>query len=240
MGECPPAAPWNRPRRPADIALAQMQETMNPKNRHLNEYLKGAAKIRKLAELLRKLRTGDSLAGAAAAATVSKKELNQLLDVIEDELARRLPKEPSRRAQCAPGEIAHAQLYSDGASRGNPGRAACAAVLCDEGGDEILTRAELLGVATNNVAEYEGVLLGLRLARDLRVPSVALRLDSELVVRQLQGVYKVKHPALRPLHEQAKILLSGFAKVSIEHIPRAENARADELANAALDGTAEP
>ena len=202
----------------------------------LKDVVADSGKIKKILKLLATLRGGDTLATAAGTAAVSQKDLDRLLDTIESELKARLPKKPKTRVKRKPGTLQHATLYSDGASRGNPGKASCAVVLCDETGEEILTRSESLGVATNNVAEYRGVILGLQLAREFAVPSIELRLDSELVVKQLKGLYKVKHPVLKPLYEQTKILLSGFSTVSIEHIPRDQNMRADEIANEALDG----
>jgi ribonuclease HI len=102
---------------------------------------------------------------------------------------------------------------------------------------ELLAQAsELLGVATNNVAEYRGLLLGLRRASELGATDVELINDSELVARQLSGVYKVKHPDMRPLHAQAIAALRVFEHWSIRSVPREQNAQADALVNAALDG----
>jgi ribonuclease HI len=95
--------------------------------------------------------------------------------------------------------------------------------------------SERIGHASNNVAEYQAVLLGLERARELGGTEVELINDSELVARQLTGVYKVKHPSMKPLHRQARALLAGFDGWSIRSVPRADNARADELVNAALD-----
>lgn len=130
--------------------------------------------------------------------------------------------------------------YSDGGSRGNPGRAACAAVIYDDSGDELLTRAREIGVATNNVAEYEGVVLALELCKELGAGSVVLRIDSELVARQIQGRYRVKHPDLKPYFARATSLLESFEGFSVEHVPREKNERADALVNACLDGKDEP
>jgi ribonuclease HI len=98
--------------------------------------------------------------------------------------------------------------------------------------DEI---AEPIGVATNNVAEYRAVLRAIEGARALGATEVELVNDSELVARQLTGAYKVKHPAMKPLYEQAIVALRGFDRWQIRSVPRAENARADALVNAALD-----
>lgn len=123
----------------------------------------------------------------------------------------------------------------DGGARGNPGPAAAACVVSDTDGQVLLEDAELLGSVTNNVAEYRALLLGLRRARDLGADEVEVIGDSELVVKQVQGVYKVKHPAMRPLHAEALAALRGFSSWSIRSVPRAQNAHADALVNQALD-----
>ena len=127
-------------------------------------------------------------------------------------------------------------VHVDGGSRGNPGPAAGAAVISAPDGELLAQASELLGVATNNVAEYRGLLLGLRRASELGATDVELINDSELVARQLSGVYKVKHPDMRPLHAQAIAALRVFEHWSIRSVPREQNAQADALVNAALDG----
>jgi ribonuclease HI len=129
-------------------------------------------------------------------------------------------------------------LHVDGGARGNPGPAAIGVVISAADGEVLDELAEPIGVATNNVAEYRAVLRGLEQARALGAGEVELVNDSELVARQLTGVYKVKHPAMKPLHAAAIEALRGFERWSIRSVPRAENARADALVNAALDGTA--
>ena len=126
-------------------------------------------------------------------------------------------------------------VHVDGGARGNPGPAAAAAVLSTPGGDIVDEAHEYLGVATNNVAEYRGLLLGLQRARALGADEVEVVNDSELVAKQVNGVYKVKHPDMRPLHAEALKVLQGFARWSIRSVPRAENAAADALVNQALD-----
>ncbi len=127
-------------------------------------------------------------------------------------------------------------VHVDGGSRGNPGPAAGAVVISGPDGEVLATDAELLGVATNNVAEYRGLLLGLERARALGAREVDVINDSELVAKQVNGVYKVKHPDMLPLHAQALAALRGFDRWSIRSVPRAQNAQADALVNAALDG----
>lgn len=127
-------------------------------------------------------------------------------------------------------------LYVDGGARGNPGPAAAAAVIGTPEGAVLEEVSELLGETSNNVAEYRALLLGLERARTIGASEVEIINDSELIARQLTGAYKVKHAALLPLHRQAVELLGSFRRWSIKSVPRAENARADALVNAALDG----
>ena len=126
-------------------------------------------------------------------------------------------------------------VHVDGGSRGNPGPAAAAAVISTPEGEVLDEAATVLGRATNNVAEYRGLLLGLERARALGATEVEVVNDSELVARQVNGAYKVKHPDMRPLYEEAKAALQGFARWSIRSVPRAQNADADALVNQALD-----
>lgn len=127
-------------------------------------------------------------------------------------------------------------VHVDGGARGNPGPAAAAAVLSTPDGDVVDRIGERLGETTNNVAEYRGLLLGLGRARELGATAVDVVNDSELVARQVNGAYKVKHAAMRPLHAEAMALLDGFDAWSIRSVPRAQNAEADRLVNETLDG----
>lgn len=128
------------------------------------------------------------------------------------------------------------RLFSDGASRGNPGLAAAGLVLYGgPTGAELFREGRALGILTNNQAEYRALLLGLAAAQRLGVERLEIAMDSELIVRQLEGRYKVKHPQLKPLYEEARLALAGFTGWRVQHVPRAENALADALANAALD-----
>ncbi|HEY1882741.1 MAG TPA: ribonuclease HI family protein [Candidatus Cybelea sp.] len=128
-----------------------------------------------------------------------------------------------------------ATLFADGGSRGNPGPAAGAAVLLDPDGETIEEIHEYLGIATNNVAEWTGLLLGLQAARARGIRRLAVRLDSELVVKQLRGEYRVKNAGLVPLYQRARALVRGFELIDIKHVPRKQNAAADRLVNLALD-----
>ena len=126
-------------------------------------------------------------------------------------------------------------VHVDGGARGNPGPAAAAAVVSAPDGELLDEAAVTLGTATNNVAEYRGLLLGLERAKALGATEVEVINDSELVARQVNGVYKVKHPDMRPLHAAALGALGEFERWSIRSVPRAENADADALVNQALD-----
>jgi ribonuclease HI len=133
-----------------------------------------------------------------------------------------------------------AMLFADGGSRGNPGPAASAAVLLDPGGELIEEIGAYLGVATNNVAEWTALVLGLEAAAKRGIRRLGVRLDSELVVKQLGGEYRVKHSGLQPLYARARRLLRDFAEVEIRHVPRKQNALADALVNRVLDQEAQP
>jgi ribonuclease HI len=126
-------------------------------------------------------------------------------------------------------------VHVDGGARGNPGPAAAAAVISTPEGEVLDEARELLGVASNNVAEYRGLLLGLERARELGADEVEVVNDSELVAKQVNGLYKVKHPDMRPLHARAVEALRGFERWTVRSVPRAENAAADALVNQALD-----
>ena len=128
-------------------------------------------------------------------------------------------------------------VHVDGGSRGNPGPAAIGVVVADPDGTVLDEVAEAIGIATNNVAEYRALLRGLERAVALGAREVDLVNDSELVARQLTGAYKVKHPAMKPLYEQAISALRGFDRWGIRSVPRAQNARADALVNQALDSS---
>jgi ribonuclease HI len=126
-------------------------------------------------------------------------------------------------------------VHVDGGARGNPGPAGIAAVVSDPSGGVLREESRRIGEATNNVAEYRAVLLGLELARELGARGVELVNDSELVARQIGGQYRVKHEGLRPLHREVMAALRGFDSWSVRTVPRSQNARADALVNRALD-----
>lgn len=127
-----------------------------------------------------------------------------------------------------------ATLYTDGGSRGNPGPAGIGFVLSCENDREV-AGGEYVGETTNNQAEYRALLAGLRRAREEKVSELLCRLDSQLIVRQLTGEYRVKDADLKPLFAEVQNLAASFEKISFEHVPREENARADKLVNEAID-----
>jgi probable phosphoglycerate mutase len=130
-------------------------------------------------------------------------------------------------------------VEADGGSRGNPGPAGYGAVVVDAATGEVLAeRAGGLGVATNNVAEYQGLIAGLRAAIELNATDVEVRMDSKLVVEQMSGRWQIKHPSMRPLAAEAAGLVRQLGRVRFRWVARAENARADALANRAMDAQA--
>jgi ribonuclease HI len=126
-------------------------------------------------------------------------------------------------------------IHTDGASRGNPGEAGMGVVISDPQGRTVKEIKLYLGMATNNVAEYRALIYALEKAWHLGASKVRIYLDSELVVRQMRGEYKVREAHLKILNQQAVEALNHFSKYSIDHIPREENRRADQLANEAID-----
>ena len=131
-------------------------------------------------------------------------------------------------------------IYGDGGSRGNPGPAGSGAIVRDVSGKTVFTVSEYLGVTTNNVAEYTGVIRALgqlqeKLGEKSFQTSVLVRMDSMLVVKQMRGEYKIKHPNLIPLAREMSVLVSRFASVAFEHVYREHNKDADRLANEAMD-----
>jgi len=128
-----------------------------------------------------------------------------------------------------------ARLFTDGGARGNPGPAAYGFVLESEDGTVLAAEGEAIGTATNNVAEYSGLIAGLEKAIELHVPQVEVVSDSELMVKQMRGEYRVKNEALRELYDEATALARRLGNVEYRHVKRAHNELADKLVNDALD-----
>lgn len=137
-----------------------------------------------------------------------------------------------RALQADPG---HLIVACDGAARGNPGPAGIGVQVTDGRGEVLGEIARGIGEATNNVAEYTAVIEGLALADELGGRSITLRSDSQLLINQLTGRYRVKTPHLQPLHRRARGLAAGFEGIAFEHVPREENREADRLANEGVD-----
>jgi ribonuclease HI len=133
------------------------------------------------------------------------------------------------------------RIFCDGGSRGNPGPAGVGAVVLDashEPPTQLASVSEAIGVATSNVAEYTALIRGLEVAAEHGAPRVEVRADSQLLIRQLEGRYRVKNAGLIPLHRRANELLAAYAEVDLQHVPREDNTDADALVNAALDAAA--
>ena len=126
-------------------------------------------------------------------------------------------------------------VHVDGGSRGNPGPAAAGAVLSTPDGEVVDEATELLGIVSNNVAEYRALLLGLQRARELGATEVEAVNDSELIAKQVNGQYKVKHADMKPLHAETLAALKAFERWTVRTVRREQNAHADALVNAALD-----
>ena len=143
----------------------------------------------------------------------------------------------SAHASAAPDDT-FATLWTDGAARGNPGPAGIGVMLKAPSGEVIVAEGRFVGHSTNNVAEYKALLLGLELALERGVSKVEVRADSELLIKQLKGEYRVRNAGLLPLYEQAQALLARFEAFRLKHVRREQNAEADRLANEGIDRVA--
>ncbi len=146
-----------------------------------------------------------------------------------------IPHPPGAATTRARATLERLKVYSDGAARGNPGPAGAGAVLVSPDGATVASLGRFLGEATNNYAEYHGLILGLQRALELGVSEVQVYADSQLVIRQLGGQYRVRNEGLRPLFDEALRLLRSFRKYELHHIPRERNTAADEMSNRAID-----
>jgi ribonuclease HI len=170
-------------------------------------------------------------------------EIDEQMELSKAERERRKreraqAEERERQAAAAAEEAERAKrtrLYTDGAARGNPGPAGAGAVILNPDGHIVAKIGKFLGDSTNNVAEYMGLILGLKRAKAMGIKELEVYSDSELLVKQLAGDYAVKADHLRPLHDEAKALLQGFSFIQVRHIPREENAQADAMSNRAID-----
>jgi ribonuclease HI len=140
----------------------------------------------------------------------------------------------------------HFTIHADGGSRGNPGPAGAGAMIRDELGNSVAAVSEFLGTRTNNYAEYEAVILAFEAlaklvgANKVGTTDVIVKMDSELVVKQMKGIYKVKHPTMKEQSARLKQTAGAFKSVTFTHVPRAQNSDADSLANEAMDRGSNP
>ncbi|HSN13537.1 MAG TPA: reverse transcriptase-like protein [Anaeromyxobacteraceae bacterium] len=176
------------------------------------------------------------------AARQAQEELDEAMNLSKVERDRRKAERAVQaereRAEVVAQEQARpvrTRLFTDGAARGNPGPAGAGAVIVNPDGHIVAKVGKFLGDSTNNVAEYMGLILGLRRAKAMGIKELDVLADSELMVKQLSGEYAVKAEHLKPLHLEAEALLKGFADVTVRHIPREENAQADAMSNRAID-----
>ncbi|HHL39609.1 MAG TPA: ribonuclease HI family protein [Deltaproteobacteria bacterium] len=142
---------------------------------------------------------------------------------------------PGRSVPAASTAV-EATINVDGASRGNPGKAGLGVIIREEPGGRVVRKiSRYLGETTNNVAEYSALIAALEAARELGLRRIRVLADSELMVRQIKGLYKVRNEGLRPLHARAAALIKSFDRFEIRHVPRGRNSEADAMANAAID-----
>jgi ribonuclease HI len=191
-----------------------------------------------------KVRKGSEVERAAARAAEELQESMELSKA-EREARRReralAAAEAEKQEQLVIAEVAalarpvHTRLYCDGAARGNPGPAGAGAVIVNPAGHIVAKVGKFLGDETNNVAEYMGLILGLKRAKAMGIKELEVLADSELVVKQVNGQYAVKAEHLQPLHAEAVALLKAFDQIEIRHIPREENGQADAMSNRAID-----
>jgi ribonuclease HI len=187
-----------------------------------------------------KVRKQSDVEKAAARSQVELDEEMELSKVEREQRKRERAAAAEReRAEAVAAEVAErakrTRLYTDGAARGNPGPAGAGAVIVSPDGHIVAKIGKFLGESTNNVAEYMGLILGLKRAKAMGIKELEVLADSELMVKQLAGDYAVKADHLKPLHDEAKALLRGFSWVEVRHIPREENAQADAMSNRAID-----
>jgi len=187
-----------------------------------------------------KVRRQSDVEKAAARSAV---EIEEAMDLSRNEREQRRKERAAQEAAERAAQEAAAQaeaakrtrLFTDGAARGNPGPAGAGAVIVSPDGHIVAKIGKFLGDSTNNVAEYMGLILGLKRAKAMGIKELEVLSDSELLVRQLNGEYAVKADHLLPLHLEAQALLKAFPEIALRHIPREENAQADAMSNRAID-----
>jgi ribonuclease HI len=189
----------------------------------------GGLKVRKQSEVERAARASAEELDAAMNESKAEREARRQKRAAEAEREREVA--VAKEAELPP----RVSLFSDGAARGNPGPAGAGAVIVSPAGHIMAKIGKFLGESTNNIAEYTGLILGLKRAKAMGIKELNVFSDSELLVRQLRGDYAVKAEHLKPLHDEVQTLMKAFADVHVAHIPREENAAADEMSNRAID-----
>ncbi|GEJ55551.1 ribonuclease HI family protein [Anaeromyxobacter diazotrophicus] len=190
---------------------------------------KTGLKVRKQSEVERAAKQSAEELDAAMNESKAQREQKKRQRALDAERERA---EAVEKAAELPPRV---RLFTDGAARGNPGPAGAGAVIVSPAGHIMAKLGKFLGDSTNNVAEYTGLILGLKRAKAMGIKELDVFSDSELLVKQLAGDYAVKAEHLRPLHDEAQALLKAFPEVRVAHIPREENAAADEMSNRAID-----
>lgn len=185
-----------------------------------------------LLEIIRKSIDLDSIAAKDPRAT--RKRLEELFGRLKTAVEGRPPGVQAIH-RATKGQVRHILVYTDGASRGNPGKAGVGVVICDKERHVLEEVSEYIGETTNNVAEYKALIRALEKALEYCPKELEIFSDSELLVRQVNGQYKVRAPSILPLYNKAKKLMEMFPRWTIEYIPRGKNALADTLANTAID-----
>ncbi len=186
-----------------------------------------------------KVRKGSEVEKAAALAAEEPQDAIELSEAGRDQEWRERSAAAAEERQAVQAEVVarpvRTLLFTDGAARGNPGPAGAGAVIISPDGHIVAKVGKFLGEETNNVAEYMGLLIGLKRAKAMGIKELDVLADSELMVKQLNGDYAVKAEHLKPLFDEAKALLKHFGDVEIRHIPREENEQADAMSNRAID-----
>jgi len=187
-----------------------------------------------------KVRKGSEVEKAAARAAEELQESMELSKADRDARKREraaaaVAERKVELEEVAPARPLRTRLFTDGAARGNPGPAGAGAVIVNAQGHIVAKVGKFLGDETNNVAEYMGLIIGLKRAKAMGIKELDVLADSELMVKQLNGEYAVKAEHLKPLHDEAKALIKGFGEIELRHIPREENGAADAMSNRAID-----
>jgi len=212
-----------------DAAADRVDELDKAEKESTGARARSGLKVRKGSEVERAARASAEELDAAMNESKVEREARK------KERAAQAERERAEAATKAQERPPRTRLFTDGAARGNPGPAGAGAVIVSPAGHIVAKVGKFLGDSTNNVAEYTGLILGLKRAKAMGIKELDVFSDSELVVKQLHGDYSVKAEHLKALHDEAKALLGAFPDVHVAHIPREENEAADEMSNRAID-----